>query len=141
MEEEYGWMTAFSAVGGRVARTIRPDANMIGGRRGPASQDGVLFTFRLSRCQNLRRSQHSGTINTSHGMIVTIALIIHAVLTAKSVPDSLKASPIGVQALLFVPLLSKAKVISTAAFSVSLASILRCAVSLSSCDCASVNCS
>jgi len=54
----------------------------------------VLFAFCLSRCQNLRRSQHSGTINTSHGMIVTIALISHAVLTAKSVPDSRKASPI-----------------------------------------------
>src|SRR6266581_3569998 len=88
-------------------------------------QDGVLLVFRRKRRQNLITSQPSGAINTNHGIIVTIAVMSQATLAAKSEPDSRSASPIGVHALLPLPLLSTPIEISTATFSVSFASIVR----------------
>ena len=68
-----------------------------------------------------------GKIKTSHGMTAKIVVIRDAVLSARTEPDSRKAFQIWAKPLAFVPGLSTRKEISTAIFSVSFASIFRCA--------------
>ena len=90
--------------------------------------------FRRSLWTNLIMSQKAGTIKTSHGIIATIKVISDATLSARTDPDSRKASPIGVKKLTPRTDSSTWNAISTDTFSVSFARVLRCAVSLSNCD-------
>jgi hypothetical protein len=54
----------------------------------------VTVRFRRTRRQNLAASQHRGTMSISHGMTATIRVINDAVLSAKTEPDSRRASVI-----------------------------------------------
>ncbi len=99
-----------------------------------------LARFRRSLRQNVANSKYAGTIKTSHGMTATTTVISEAALSARTDPESRRASPIGVKTLPPAIDFSKRKAMSTATFSVSLARIFRWAVSLSNCDWTSVSC-
>ena len=73
-----------------------------------------------------------GTIRISHGIMVTMKVIKEAVLSPRTAPDVLRASPICDKPVSVLVCLSTVKVRMTGIFSVSLARILRCAVSESS---------
>jgi hypothetical protein len=74
----------------------------------------VAARFRRNLRQNLAKTQHKGTIKISHGMTATTTVISEAVLSARTAPDSRRASAICAKPRALPVGLSTRKVISTA---------------------------